>query len=186
MHLSVLIRRGKGTGRLHKYVGRFFADVFVPANPHLRHRRMGQIWSSLPISLRHAIYRENTTVTLMKTEWNRHVLPWFVARCDLVSKIRCDLINKILQFWIESFGIPPLDWIWKYINPQNPYEVKYSITILKAGDCIAEAIAHLLSWSFLARGHRGFTKYWDGGSEMWRITGNKRDIRANSNLGFTV
>ena len=36
----------------------------------------------------------------------------------------------------------------------------------------------------LAGGSRGFTKYWDGGSEMSRITDNKGNIAANSNLGF--
>ena len=30
---------------------------------------------------------------------------------------------------------------------------------------------------------RGFTKYWDGGSEMSRITGNKRNVGVNSPVG---
>ena len=38
----------------------------------------------------------------------------------------------------------------------------------------------------LARGSRGFTKYWDGGSEMSRITGNKRNMGANNNHGFPM
>ena len=40
--------------------------------------------------------------------------------------------------------------------------------------------------SLLACGSRGFTRYWDVGSEMSRTTGNKSYIGANSNLGFPM
>ena len=33
---------------------------------------------------------------------------------------------------------------------------------------------------------RGFTKYSDGGSEMSRITGDERNMGANSNSGFPM
>ena len=44
----------------------------------------------------------------------------------------------------------------------------------------------MIDCQFLARGSRGFTRYWDGESEMSQITGNKRNIGANSNLGFPM
>ena len=41
--------------------------------------------------------------------------------------------------------------------------------------------------SILTCGSRGLTRYWDGGSEMSRITGNNnKKMTANSNLGFPL
>ena len=44
----------------------------------------------------------------------------------------------------------------------------------------------LLSATLLTCESLGFMRYWDFGSEMSQITGDKRNIRANSNLGFPM
>ena len=49
-----------------------------------------------------------------------------------------------------------------------------------------EDTLHVFILFISTHGSRGFTKYWDGGSQISRIMGSKRNIGANSNLAFPM